>query len=621
MAKFGIDSNMVFDADGKSVATRLSDHDTSLDSLSSSLAESTNDNSYTLGFLNGLNDIRTRTILEVNGFYSVDDGSEGKYRVLAVTGSETWTDIKDTNNNILFQSSSTGEIKAVNASKKLKVMIKNDYDVKLFGAKGNGIADDTIAIQNTINAVKPTGGKVLVPKGRYLISSSLIVPSYLTLDGVGEKSEIFTQTNTLTLIITETNAEKVVVRNLKVSGNGTGSQPANTIDAPNVTNAGCGIVFIGVNKGLIENCIVDNCGGNGLNGNNGIAGIYLTYGCHDCIVTKNRVTNCRNGINEDNFFCPASKDAQNNLYSQNYIDGCRFGIATDCYLNAKGCQIINNNIRNCMYTAIDVNKTSQVLIKGNWIEGNGNTQQVGVYSTAINIYGNSDGSVNPQNCIVEGNMLINNYYHGIKITNNSYYISVLNNQILGGSNTQAGATGILIQASRYPTIKGNIIESMTGTGIYANPLTINSIVINVDKAIIEGNQIKGNQRHGIYMEATSYTIISNNRVDGNALEAANTYNGITLTSGSVNNALNGNVVTGTNHKYGIGLLDSGTISNVIGDNILIGNAQNLGLASTNNFLNGNARNSANEFTLQSANGTRYKVTVSDVGAISATQVS
>jgi hypothetical protein len=40
MAKFGIDSNMVFDADGKSVATRLSDHDTSLDSLSSSLAES-----------------------------------------------------------------------------------------------------------------------------------------------------------------------------------------------------------------------------------------------------------------------------------------------------------------------------------------------------------------------------------------------------------------------------------------------------------------------------------------------------------------------------------------------------------------------------------------------------
>jgi hypothetical protein len=43
MAKFGIDSNMVFDANGKSVAARLSDHDVSLDGLSSSLAESTSD--------------------------------------------------------------------------------------------------------------------------------------------------------------------------------------------------------------------------------------------------------------------------------------------------------------------------------------------------------------------------------------------------------------------------------------------------------------------------------------------------------------------------------------------------------------------------------------------------
>jgi hypothetical protein len=30
MVKFGIDSNMVFDVNGKSVAARLSDHDTSL---------------------------------------------------------------------------------------------------------------------------------------------------------------------------------------------------------------------------------------------------------------------------------------------------------------------------------------------------------------------------------------------------------------------------------------------------------------------------------------------------------------------------------------------------------------------------------------------------------------
>jgi hypothetical protein len=42
MAKFGIDSNMVFDVDGKSVAARLSDHDTSLDGLTTDLTKKAN---------------------------------------------------------------------------------------------------------------------------------------------------------------------------------------------------------------------------------------------------------------------------------------------------------------------------------------------------------------------------------------------------------------------------------------------------------------------------------------------------------------------------------------------------------------------------------------------------
>jgi hypothetical protein len=43
MAKFGIDSNMVFDADGKSVAARLSDHDGTLDDHTTQLAENSID--------------------------------------------------------------------------------------------------------------------------------------------------------------------------------------------------------------------------------------------------------------------------------------------------------------------------------------------------------------------------------------------------------------------------------------------------------------------------------------------------------------------------------------------------------------------------------------------------
>jgi hypothetical protein len=156
-----------------------------VDDHTAQLAESTNDYSYTLGFLNGLNDIRTRAILKVNGFYSIDDGTEGKYRVLAVDGTETWTDIKDTNLVTLFQTSSIGEIRATGGTKKLKVMPKQGkYNVKLFGAKGDSIQDDTICLQRAIaygqTLVRDRfldGVEIFHPKGTYLVSDTLTVTS------------------------------------------------------------------------------------------------------------------------------------------------------------------------------------------------------------------------------------------------------------------------------------------------------------------------------------------------------------------------------------------------------------------------------------------------------------
>ena len=69
-------------------------------------------------------------------------------------------------------------------------------NVKAFGAKGNGVADDTSAIQKAVDAVPPGGGKVFISAGTYLIEAlqSIRLHSDVTLlMGQGCRSESHTE--------------------------------------------------------------------------------------------------------------------------------------------------------------------------------------------------------------------------------------------------------------------------------------------------------------------------------------------------------------------------------------------------------------------------------------------
>lgn len=68
----------------------------------------------------------------------------------------------------------------------------NDIDVRVFGAVGDGSADDTIAIQNAITSLGATGGNIFFPKGTYKITAqiSLATKDSLLFKGVGANSII-----------------------------------------------------------------------------------------------------------------------------------------------------------------------------------------------------------------------------------------------------------------------------------------------------------------------------------------------------------------------------------------------------------------------------------------------
>ena len=95
------------------------------------------------------------------------------------------------------------------------------FQVKDFGAKGDGTTDDTAAFGNAFNAASAYGGGVVyVPPGRYRVSK-LYVPSKCTLTGAGTASwiQLLDNTNSTLLNIVGTD---VTVSNLQIDGNATG---------------------------------------------------------------------------------------------------------------------------------------------------------------------------------------------------------------------------------------------------------------------------------------------------------------------------------------------------------------------------------------------------------------
>jgi hypothetical protein len=61
--------------------------------------------------------------------------------------------------------------------------VSTDFNVSAFGAKADGATDDTKAFQDALDAAGKTGGRVIVPAGRYAIRGHLEVPESVELCG------------------------------------------------------------------------------------------------------------------------------------------------------------------------------------------------------------------------------------------------------------------------------------------------------------------------------------------------------------------------------------------------------------------------------------------------------
>lgn len=144
-------------------------------------------------------------------------------------------------------------------------------NVKDFHAVGDGVADDTIPIQNAINSLSQTGGTVFIPAGTYRLTTFLQIKNYsITVQGEGKSSLLLcnSASNAINIGDVVTPTFRCSVNNIGISGAYTGINIGRNSAACRIDNVYCtgckiGLSIIGdYNSTPIQdsiNHIITNC--------------------------------------------------------------------------------------------------------------------------------------------------------------------------------------------------------------------------------------------------------------------------------------------------------------------------------------------------------------------------
>jgi hypothetical protein len=96
-------------------------------------------------------------------------------------------------------------------------------NVRLFGAVGDGAADDTAALQAAINSVPADGGTVYVPTGRYRVSDVVHLRSNLVVVGDGDGPSLIQQVGAGKDLFAGVGLNKVTLEKVYLVGTGAGA--------------------------------------------------------------------------------------------------------------------------------------------------------------------------------------------------------------------------------------------------------------------------------------------------------------------------------------------------------------------------------------------------------------
>lgn len=395
-----------------------------------------------------------------------------------------------------------------------------------FNAVGNGIADDTVAIQAAIDTVALTGGgDVLFPIGTYLTSAALYLRGGTRLIGNGKVRSIIKASAAHTDHVLRTpvpstgDIADIVVDSLEIDGNRAVRGPLGVSSIGILTFAPSGTP----NKRVtIRNCYVHDTTSIGI-ANTEVEGLQ---------VINNEVADTqRDGI--------TTYGASTNVYvAGNWVHG-----ALDDYIAVNGDQV-------------GYGSPSHVVVANNRI---GPSRVKAAFET---YFGSGLTVRGAQDVVVKGNVIDSGYYSGIALQNGTgthlQDVVVSDNALSNAGDNNATSTGYGI------SIEGGNLSSDFG----------------VQRVKVSGNTIRSSRTHNVYV--ASYRAggfvrdveIVNNTINANVIAGARGIS-INQTNNNISDIyIERNRISNTNGN-GLNIGDgSNTINRMtIRDNVIIDSGQ------------------------------------------------
>lgn len=389
-------------------------------------------------------------------------------------------------------------------------LMDNPANVLAFGAKGDGVTDDTAALQAAITAC--LGKHLHIPAGTYLVSSQLSIDSAsgitITGDGYGSVLKSSASGTHIVLLVQRTGFTAVNglrLSNFRIDGNGRGQLDAGLLTVNNAVGF------------VLERLWIEN--GTRVSGASGVNGVSFSAGntggtgglgvIRDCYI-RNTSKAAINWTSES-----VSALIAGNVIRDIAGNGTAPGIQVNGGYNAK---VLDNHITNTegpgIYVANGSGESRHVVISGNTIEACGatsTTQGDGILVTgtaatgrlviANNVLADNGTNTNGgsgisltghDNVVVTGNLARNNRYDGIRVSGCNH-LAITGNRCTGNNLAAASfAGGIQLRGTcAHVSVVGNHCSDDKGTKTQSYGVILDGSATLTHLTIVD-NHLAGN---------------------------------------------------------------------------------------------------------------------------------